>query len=222
MERTCSINGCDEPFLARDWCTKHYQRWRATGSATGTLGYVPNRHETRSATVGVLIITRTDGSEVRALYDLTDHGIVTARTWHWSRGYVACNVLGGRSGPRGLVLLHRELLGIDRFDPRRVDHISGDRLDDRRVNLRIADAGLNGENRAVVNELGTSKYRGVCWDKSRNLWKAYTRIAGRMHNVGYYPTEDQAADAIAVYRAEHGVNTGYPRRHAGTPSKSKR
>lgn len=26
-ERSCSIDGCEEPQLSRGWCSKHYQRW---------------------------------------------------------------------------------------------------------------------------------------------------------------------------------------------------
>lgn len=28
---TCLIDGCDDPVLARGWCTKHYKRWRRYG-----------------------------------------------------------------------------------------------------------------------------------------------------------------------------------------------
>lgn len=35
--RICSIPDCGKPFLARGWCSKHYSRWRATGSPTAPL-----------------------------------------------------------------------------------------------------------------------------------------------------------------------------------------
>lgn len=31
MTRTCAIDGCDGPHLARGWCATHYRRWRRTG-----------------------------------------------------------------------------------------------------------------------------------------------------------------------------------------------
>jgi len=29
--RTCSIDGCTQPLLARGWCQSHYRRWRRSG-----------------------------------------------------------------------------------------------------------------------------------------------------------------------------------------------
>jgi hypothetical protein len=31
MIKTCAIEGCDAPLIARGWCVKHYQRWRSNG-----------------------------------------------------------------------------------------------------------------------------------------------------------------------------------------------
>ncbi len=30
-DRTCSVDECDRPVVARGWCTLHYSRWRRTG-----------------------------------------------------------------------------------------------------------------------------------------------------------------------------------------------
>lgn len=30
-KRTCSVDGCDAPHLARGWCGKHYKRWQVHG-----------------------------------------------------------------------------------------------------------------------------------------------------------------------------------------------
>lgn len=32
-ERTCSVDGCDKPYLARGWCGTHYRRWYITAPA---------------------------------------------------------------------------------------------------------------------------------------------------------------------------------------------
>lgn len=35
MKAKCSIEGCDNPFLARGWCSKHWSRWRRNGHPLG-------------------------------------------------------------------------------------------------------------------------------------------------------------------------------------------
>lgn len=31
-KRTCKVDGCDRPYLARDYCSPHWQRWNRTGN----------------------------------------------------------------------------------------------------------------------------------------------------------------------------------------------
>jgi len=33
--KICSIDGCGKPVLARDWCSRHYQRWLRLGDPLG-------------------------------------------------------------------------------------------------------------------------------------------------------------------------------------------
>lgn len=40
-QRTCVIDGCDRPHLARGWCGAHYQRWRTTGT-TDLTAWTPS------------------------------------------------------------------------------------------------------------------------------------------------------------------------------------
>lgn len=32
VQHTCSVDGCDRPYIARTYCTKHYQRWQRHGN----------------------------------------------------------------------------------------------------------------------------------------------------------------------------------------------
>lgn len=36
-KRTCSIEGCERPLCARDWCGTHYSRWRRTGTTDDNI-----------------------------------------------------------------------------------------------------------------------------------------------------------------------------------------
>jgi hypothetical protein len=31
----CAVTDCGQPRFSREWCTRHYQRWRRTGSTEG-------------------------------------------------------------------------------------------------------------------------------------------------------------------------------------------
>lgn len=37
MERTCSIEGCENKLLARTWCSNHYRRWRSHGDPSAFI-----------------------------------------------------------------------------------------------------------------------------------------------------------------------------------------
>lgn len=218
----CTVDGCDRQLGGggRGLCSMHYQRWRINGDIERIRPAGENRYETVDLLTGKLTVVRSDGTEHISLYDLGDHDLISGYTW-WINpgGYVAASV-GGRKN-RGTVLLHRMLLGLDHGDERVGDHLSGDRLDNRRANLRIADYKVNAANQAIINEAGTSKYRGVCWVTRDQKWMAYTHLDGRMRNLGLFDTEEEAANTVFDFRAAHQIELGYARRHSHTPSKSR-
>jgi len=100
------------------------------------------------------------------------------------------------------VLMHRMLL-----DPPKgfmADHINGDRLDNRRCNLRLANALENSRNRAN-NHNSRSKYKGVAWKVENNKWQARIRIVGKQHHIGLFDTEEDAAYAYnQAAKLQHG------------------
>ncbi len=104
-------------------------------------------------------------------------------------------------GVGGRARMHRVVLGVT--DPCvQVDHINGDRLDNRRSNLREATAAENAQNR-VAGFGGSSRYRGVAWHGQRGRWGAYAKVARRRVYIGLFDTEEQAARAAAEFRARH-------------------
>ena len=116
--------------------------------------------------------------------------------------------IGGRKRKKRIYLA-RLLMGEPACH---VDHKSGDNLDNRRENLRLATPAQNSRNQQPTN-WGTSRFKGVSLHKSRHgkpfrgrPWRAYIRVDGARKNLGFYPDEASAAvaydDAARKYHGE--------------------
>lgn len=70
-----------------------------------------------------------------------------------------------------------------------VNHINHIRIDNRVENLEIITMRENTSKRFLSS---TSKYVGVCWQKSNKKWRAAIRINGKVTYLGYYDKEIEA------------------------------
>lgn len=97
--------------------------------------------------------------------------------------------------------MHRLLLKAPRGVM--VDHINGNRLDNRRSNLRLCNNSENQANRKTV--VGESVFKGVCWQKvgpSKGFWKASITKDGDAIYLGSFSTDLEAAVAYNKAAAE--------------------
>lgn len=78
-----------------------------------------------------------------------------------------------------------------------IDHINGDKDDNRLFNLRSANRNQNQANiRAPkTNKLGI---KGVCKVKDRNLFSAKIVVNGRRKHLGYFKNVENAAEVYAA------------------------
>jgi hypothetical protein len=138
----------------------------------------------------VLIPLRARDGSIRAyaIVDAADAAWVNQWRWCLSDGYVHRNAGGGKH-----VKLHRELLGLTRGDGVEVDHENRNKLDNRRGNLRRATHAGNMQNHPGYG--GSSKYRGVTWNKKLNKWVASIRAYGKQTHIGVFVSEDEAGAA---------------------------
>ena len=121
-------------------------------------------------------------------------------TFCWSlhnRGYA---ITGGGNLK---VLMHRLILGLANepgqgrgSGARRLqaDHVNGDKLDNRRANLRVVTNQENHQNRQGGNGR-TSKYRGVSLHSRSGKWHAKAKAGGKSYWGGYHDSELDAAVA---------------------------
>jgi len=79
-----------------------------------------------------------------------------------------------------------------------IDHINGNKIDNRLENLRLATNSQNQQNRPAPKN-STSGYRGVTWHKQVNKWMARICIKGERKTIGFF---DTAEDAYEAYKKE--------------------
>ena len=190
-QRTCDEPGCPNPHVARGLCGKHYQQWRKANPDAGLL----RQHRPSSIIDGVGVVPLTLGQV--AIVDVGDLALVAHLTWSASRrsdgvGFYA--VHSGERYGRNLGPMHRIIVRLDRDDPRQVDHIDGDGLNNRRTNLRVATASQNAANRKKP-AIGSNPYKGVSWRERSQVWYACIRHEGRSYHLGQFHTAEDAARA---------------------------
>lgn len=148
-------------------------------------------------TCRVIPIRRRDGSVAAStIIDAEDAALAEA-TWRLDfHGYA---FRGKRiDGVYHHISLHRAVCGLIRHEPGEVDHRNRNRLDNRRLNLRV---GTHAQNQRNISGKagGHSSHRGVTFHKPSRRWQArYGRTW-----IGAFATEQEAAQAASTWRAEH-------------------
>ncbi len=122
-----------------------------------------------------------------AIVDAADYERLSKYRWN------ACPSGDGfyarRSVPGGTILMHREVIGAPKGMP--VDHINGNRADNRAANLRVCTPQQNEHNKPPRG--GRSRYKGVY--PHRDKWQAAIKHNGKTHYLGVFEDEIEAAKA---------------------------
>jgi len=146
-------------------------------------------------------LRRRDGTVcAHATVDIGDLDWLNQHRWSLrAQGYAARTAK--RGGKEWAVAMHRAILGLELGDPRQVDHINGNRLDNRRANLRVVTNAENGQNRTSLQARNISGYRGVTWYAPRRKWRAKVTLARRQYTLGYFDDVHEAGRIAAAFRA---------------------
>ena len=114
------------------------------------------------------------------------------------RGYLKVKI-GGKSYPAHHLVW---LLANGSYPESEIDHIDGDKLNNRISNLRLANRHQNNTN-VLKRKDNTSGFKGVTWRPKRNKWAARISINGKRKNLGHYETKEEAAEAYIKYSLAH-------------------
>lgn len=131
----------------------------------------------------------------RTKVDDEDYEYLSQWKWFYKKtshgGYAVRNSDYKRGKPRHSVWMHRVIMKTPNgFE---TDHINGDKLDNRRMNLRIVTKSQNQWNRK--KQAGSSKYKGIYWNKANQRWHVQLQMGGKKVWLGYYKTEEEAKKA---------------------------
>lgn len=115
--------------------------------------------------------------------------------WKWCYGARGYAYRGDGSKTRPRVWMHREILQTpsDLF----TDHINGNKLDNRRLNLRAVTHAQNTKNRhsnILPQESGLRGVYPVTYKTSTKWWSYITNNKVR-HYLGVFETKEEAAKA---------------------------
>jgi hypothetical protein len=91
-----------------------------------------------------------------------------------------------------------------------IDHVNGNRSDNRISNLRAVTKEANGRNAARRKD-NASGVTGVYWSDWRNKWQAYIRLQGKKRHLGYFNDIEAAASARKVAERENGYHPNHGR-----------
>lgn len=119
-----------------------------------------------------------------------------------SGGYLSLK-FGGRR-----YLAHRVvwLLAYGAWPAGVIDHINGNRADNRLENLRDCSPAINVQNQRRAHTNSASGALGVVWRQKKQRWTASIKHAGRSIHLGYFRTQDAAT--AAYIEAKRQIHPG--------------
>lgn len=112
--------------------------------------------------------------------------------WHkTAHGYVASTI------KKKSVLMHRFVMGAKGEDI--VDHINGDKTDNRRANLRFVTKAQNAQK--AKRGMSTTGLMGVSIDQG--YYRAYIRVNGSRRHLGMFKDPVHAAICYDFFAVKH-------------------
>ena len=152
-------------------------------------------------------------SELRELFDLDgESGVLRWRkrvafririgdiagSFHEATGYRVVQI-----GPKKY-RAHRIVMAMvtGEWPSGEVDHINGNRADNRPANLRPSTRAQNMMNKSRYRS-NKSGIKGVCWSRSHGKWHAQISIDRKVIGLGFFDEINEAADAYRLAAERH-------------------
>jgi len=88
------------------------------------------------------------------------------------------------------------------FPEKYIDHINGNKCDNRVANLRLATEQENQHNQSCPQTNNKSGFRGVSWHKWGQKWIAQISLNGKTKYIGLFNTAEEAYEAYLKAKRE--------------------
>jgi hypothetical protein len=193
IHATCTVPGCSNPHDAKGLCSTHYSQQKSLGHTR------PLCNEPSPIEVGGCVTLYGKGEDGRTGH-LMGHTWIDAEdvcrvgTHRWRRsanGYAETKINGKR------VFLHRFLMNPP--DESEIDHIDGDKLNNRKANLRVVTQLQNAQNKPTS---GATGHRGVFYEAKKNLYRVIVIREGKRYSGGRHRNIEDAIARAKEMRAE--------------------
>lgn len=89
-----------------------------------------------------------------------------------------------------------------------IDHINGDRSDNRMANLRVVDRCGNSQNRKAAHRDSSHGFLGASWNVQHKRWQAKIVAQKVRHHLGYFDTAEAAHAAYMQAKQRLHINGG--------------
>lgn len=123
-----------------------------------------------------------------AIVDDADYELLNQYKWHLSAGYAVRRLRIGNS--QIPIYMHRMITGIP--DKYFTDHIDGNKLNNQKVNLRIATNSQNQANRKLIRS--KTGHKGITFEAGK--FRARITVNRKIFNLGRH---EKIEDAINAY-----------------------
>lgn len=165
-------------------CGKHYLQYKRHGEIQSRTKYDPNEFVIEEDLVRIFLYNKDGNKVAEALVDKNDYNLIKEYKWCLDKnGYVKNSKQG---------YLHRI---ITRETILYVDHINGNKLDNRKSNLRVCSNADNLKNRVKLPSSNTSGILGVRYRSDRSKWYAEIQVNNKKIRLGSYTDKEGAVRA---------------------------
>jgi hypothetical protein len=172
-KRVCQVEGCEGKYHLKGYCCKHYTQLLRHGKILLRTRFDLNDSIFDGNICRIKLYDRKDKEIAETIIDKEDYEKVKDMKWCLSSGGYAVRV----NKTKRTEYLHWWIIGQP-LCPYHTDHVSGDKLDNRKCNLRCCSCSQNQMN-AGKQKNNTSGFKGVSWSKGNRKWIAEIQYKGK-------------------------------------------